>query len=93
MLGLGFGALWAGYAVASWGYILLKGYNITFRQWVSPLNPYTGPWPPAKVPPGFVLPHPESSVVTDATSAGFEASVTAPSNQSAAQLQSEVMPL
>jgi hypothetical protein len=47
-----------GYAVASYGWILLKGYDITFRQWVNPLNPFT--WPasgaPAMVAAGSVFP-------------------------------------
>ena len=36
ILGLG------GYGLASWGYLLVKGYNITLREWFSPLHPFTG---------------------------------------------------
>jgi hypothetical protein len=47
-----------GYTVASYGWVLLKGYDITFKQWVNPLNPYT--WPasgaPATVAAGNVFP-------------------------------------
>lgn len=40
--------LWAGYGVSSYGYVLVKGWNINVRQWFSPLNPYT--WPKGSVP-------------------------------------------
>ena len=51
------GVLWGGYALASWGFILVKGWNITLREWVSPLHPYQ--WPggdPPKIPQGKVWP-------------------------------------
>lgn len=32
---------WGGYALASWGYCLFRGYNITFLQWVDPLQPFS----------------------------------------------------
>jgi len=53
------GLLWAGYAVGSWGYVLVKGWNITLRAWVSPLHPYR--WPaggkaPELIPAGKVWP-------------------------------------
>lgn len=58
MIPAGMVITWLGYAVSSWGYCLLKGYDITFRHWVSPLHPYT--WPksgdPPKIPPTSVLP-------------------------------------
>ena len=38
--------LWGAYSVGSWGYVLVKGYNITYKEWVNPLNPYSGGWPP-----------------------------------------------
>lgn len=39
---------YVGYSIGSWGYVLLKGYNITLREWFSPLSPYQ--WPPAGTP-------------------------------------------
>jgi hypothetical protein len=39
---------WAGYAVGGWGWCLIRGYNITFTQWVNPVNFYE--WPDGKVP-------------------------------------------
>jgi len=46
----------AGYTLASYGWILLKGYNITFRQWVSPLHPWQWSGTIPKVPAGSVFP-------------------------------------
>jgi hypothetical protein len=40
--------LFAGYAIGSYGVVLLRGYDITWKQWISPLNPY--PWPKGTVP-------------------------------------------
>ena len=40
-LALGGFLLLGGYAVASFGWILLKGWDIPFRSWVSPLHPYS----------------------------------------------------
>lgn len=55
---LSFGFAWAAYAVGSWGWILLKGYDITFKQWVSPLTVYS--WPrtgsPGTIPASQVFP-------------------------------------
>jgi len=46
-----------GYGLASWGYILVKGHNITLRQWFSPLHPFTGPLSGAgPVPSGSIFP-------------------------------------
>jgi hypothetical protein len=64
MLFLGMGITWAGYAVMSYGYVLIKGWNITFREWVSPLNTYQ--WPPSganppTIPQGRVWPKPGPS--------------------------------
>lgn len=58
MLPVAFLLLWGGYGVSSWGYILVRGWNITLREWFSPLHPYT--WPasgtPQPVPQGQVFP-------------------------------------
>jgi hypothetical protein len=42
--------LFAGYTLTSWGYCLVKGYDITLREWVSPLHPYAWPPPGGDVP-------------------------------------------
>jgi hypothetical protein len=59
VIGAGVLLLLGGYAVGSYGYVLIKGYNITAREWFSPLNPFT--WPPTggdvpKVPAGHIFP-------------------------------------
>lgn len=50
--------IFGGYTVGSYGWVLLKGYDITFKEWVDPLHPYT--WPssgkPGAIPPGQVFP-------------------------------------
>ena len=43
MLPFGMLLAWAGYGIGSWGWVLVKGYNITLRAWFSPLHPYQ--WP------------------------------------------------
>jgi hypothetical protein len=48
--------IFGGYAVASYGWVLLKGYDITFKQWVNPLNPYVWSGTPATVVKGSVFP-------------------------------------
>jgi hypothetical protein len=58
MLVFGIALLFAGYGVGSYGYVLVKGWDITLREWFSPLNPYQ--WPqnsdPPSVPQGQVWP-------------------------------------
>lgn len=93
MLAVGFAALWGGYAVASWGYCMIKGYNVSFRSWVSPLHPYQGAWPPAKIPDGYIWPHSTSSTTTAAAALEAAAAGQAQQEQSDQQLQNEVMPL
>jgi hypothetical protein len=52
---LGIVAVFAGYAMASYGWVLIEGYDITFREWISPLNPWL--WTStAKVPKGKLFP-------------------------------------
>lgn len=48
MVAIAIGLVWAGYTGALYGYCLLRGYNITPRQLLSPS------WPPlkGKQPPG-----------------------------------------
>jgi hypothetical protein len=59
MIVLGMGMVLFAYSAGSWGYCLVKGWNIPLRAWVSPLNPYQ--WPaggadPKCVPPGYIFP-------------------------------------
>lgn len=67
---------WAGYAVSSWGYVLIRGWDICFREWVSPLHPYQWPsgGPPliGNVNPGSVFPKCGGSQVTTAAAAQLD---------------------
>lgn len=36
MLVIGFAVIWAGYGLGSWGWCLLKGYDVPFRAWFTP---------------------------------------------------------
>lgn len=50
-------AVWGAYGMGTWGWCLVKGYNITFSQWFNPAKPYQ--WPkngPDLVPAGQVFP-------------------------------------
>ena len=96
MLGVGMLTLWAGYALSSWGWILLKGWDICLKEWVSPINPYQWPPPGADVPkiadvnPGSVFPKCGGPATTAATAEGLDtATQTATPSDSA--LQHDVM--
>ena len=47
MVWLGFGLGWLGYTAGLYGYSLVRGYNLTLAQMVSPTKWYAGKWPPA----------------------------------------------
>jgi hypothetical protein len=54
---LGLVVIYAGYGLASYGWVLVKGYNITPREWFSPLHPFQGSFDSAgKVPAGSIFP-------------------------------------
>jgi len=38
----------AGYTIASYGVCLARGYDIPFKRWVDPMDPWR--WPAGKVP-------------------------------------------
>ena len=48
--------VWAGYSVGLYGYSLVRGYNLTLAQMVSPTKWYSGQWPPAKAGNEQILP-------------------------------------
>jgi hypothetical protein len=57
MKAAGLGLAFVAYTIGTWGFILVKGYNITLRQWVTPLHPFTGPLASAgTVPQGNLFP-------------------------------------
>lgn len=36
MLVIGFAVIWAGYGLGSWGWCLIKGYDVPFSAWFTP---------------------------------------------------------
>jgi hypothetical protein len=57
MLPLGMVLGLVSYGVSTWGYVLVKGYNITLREWFSPLHPFTGALDGnGCVPQGYIFP-------------------------------------
>ena len=48
MLPLGGLLVFAAYTFGGYGYVLVRGWDIPFRAWVSPLHPYT--WPSGAPP-------------------------------------------
>lgn len=58
MIALGFGIMWLGYLQGMYGFTLLRGYDIRWRDLASPVHPYQ--WPASGSPPliakGKILP-------------------------------------
>lgn len=70
MLTFGMVVMFGGYTVASYGWVLLRGWDIPFRQWISPLHPYS--WPagggePPTIPGSQLLPSSASAATAAAT--------------------------
>lgn len=42
--------MFAGYTIASYGIVLLRGYDITWKQWINPLAPWTWPAKGTQIP-------------------------------------------
>ncbi len=42
MPAIGFGLVWFGYALASWGLLLVRGKDVKFTDWINPVHPYQG---------------------------------------------------
>jgi len=66
MLAAGLILGWAAYGLGSWGYILIRGWNIPFTAWFSPLNPY-------QFPPGGPVPIPDTQLFPGGASAAAPA--------------------
>lgn len=57
MTPVGIVLLFGAYGLGTWGYLLVRGENITLREWFSPIHPYTGALDAnGKVPSGKVWP-------------------------------------
>jgi hypothetical protein len=46
--------IFGGYTIASYGWVLLRGWDITAKQWIDPLHPYQ--WDLKPVPKGQLFP-------------------------------------
>lgn len=70
MPAIGMGLGWLGYTITLYGVALLKGWDITFGQLISPTHPYGSragqKWPPASLPSTVVVPGGAGSAVTTA---------------------------
>jgi hypothetical protein len=40
--------LFASYTIASYGIVLMRGYDIPWKQWIDPMDPWQ--WPSGQVP-------------------------------------------
>lgn len=60
MLPVGMLLSWAGYSVSLWGWCLIRGYNVTLGQLMSPLHPYGSgkgqAWPPPLMSANQIFP-------------------------------------
>jgi hypothetical protein len=60
MLPVGMLLTWAGYSVSLWGWCLIRGYNVTLGQLMSPTHPYGSgkgqAWPPPLMSPNQIFP-------------------------------------
>ena len=64
MIFLGVWGLWFSYTLGSWGWCLNRGYNITLREWVSPLNPFDWSAGVKYIPCGQVFPKKDVGVAS-----------------------------
>jgi hypothetical protein len=77
---IGMGLGWLGYALGLWGWSLLRGYNVTLGQLMSPLHPYAGTWPPALLPNTQTLPGKQQPTQVSTTAATAPAAATPGAN-------------
>jgi hypothetical protein len=53
---IAFTVMWGAYAMLFTGYCWMKGYDISARQIVGPVNFYTGQWPPSPAAATEIIP-------------------------------------
>ena len=82
MLPVGMLLTWGGWSISFWGWCLLRGYNVTLGQLMTPLHPYAGKWPPPLIP--------DSQIFPGGTKAGAPAGLTSPPIASKAALSNVV---
>jgi hypothetical protein len=57
MVAIGMLLAWGGYATASWGYLLVRGYDVKFTDWINPVTQFRGnPSKAGPIPPGQIFP-------------------------------------
>jgi len=60
MLAAGMLIVWTGYSLTLWGWCLIRGYDVTLGQLMSPMHPYGSgkgqPWPPKPIGDDVVFP-------------------------------------
>jgi hypothetical protein len=61
MIGIAMVIAWLGYSADFWGYSLIKGWNLSFKDLMSPTAYYKGTWPPPVAGNTVVLPDGTSS--------------------------------
>ena len=88
MLAAGMLIMWTGYSVSLWGWCLLRGYDVTLGQLMSPAHPYGSgkgqKWPPPLMGPDVIFPGGRTPAAP--ASAGAGASASAAQQQKLAQL-------
>ena len=75
--------IWAGYATGLYGWSLIRGYDLTLAQMVSPTKWYSGKWPPAGAGNESILPNGtagQTATLTVANSPAGTAAGGAPGN-------------
>lgn len=71
MTAIGMMIIWASYGLGSYGWVLLKGWDVPLGAWFNPVSPYQ--WPakgdPPQIPPDIVFPgqSPQSNTGTAAS--------------------------
>jgi hypothetical protein len=53
---IGIGITWLGYAIFMRGYTMVKGYNLSLGDLLSPSDYYKGKWPPPTAPDTVIFP-------------------------------------
>lgn len=72
MIVIGIALVFTGYTCGMWGYCLIKGYNISFSQLISPSGYYKGTWPPPLITDTSVLLPTGASSSSSLTAAGAD---------------------
>jgi hypothetical protein len=82
MYGLFGAVIWAGYGVASYGWVMLKGYNVPAAKWFTPVGTFQWSSDPGFVPKGKVFPGQAPGSGSGNTTSGTTSTAPAPSQGS-----------